>query len=488
LEVAFGYTGRVSFAIENFGCRAARADGEALAEGLAAAGHAEASLAEAELVVVNTCSVTAEADRSARAMIRRARRLNPKAKIVVTGCYAQRAPEEIAAMDGVSAVVGNSHKGEAPAILLSLLGQKAPQRGFVALGEIGAASSASAEEPKKIWVDEAFAHSFLAGAQVTVGQQTRPNLKIQEGCQNNCSFCVIPRTRGPLRSLAAEEVLAQVAGFVATGGREIVFSGINLGRYFAQAQAGETHKPGLNLEALVRRVLAETELQRLRLSSIEPMDWSAGMVALLRQFAYSEGLGSNPEARLARHVHLPLQSGSDNILRRMHRRYRPWHFEQKVAEIVAAAGPGLCLGTDLMVGFPGESEAEFEESYSLVERLPFAYVHLFPFSARPETEAWEWQRQCGVEPKTVKAKMERMRQLAERKSVAFRRQFIGAELEALALHSDAEVTARNCSEALSENFLPIEVCGQFTANTPLRVRIEWVSDEGKLTGSAVGQG
>src|SRR4051812_25012714 len=212
-----------AFHIENFGCRAARADGEAVSERLRAAGLSEAQLATADVVIVNTCSVTAEADRAARAFIRRAHRQNPEARIMVTGCYAQRAPEELAPLEGVAAVVGNSHKALAPQIAMGLAQgvTSNPPPGLVPLGSLTA----------PIWADDRFAHSFLEEAQLMPGVQTRPNLKIQEGCANRCTFCVIPQTRGSSRSLRPDAILRQLGGFLAAGGKELVLSGINLGRW-----------------------------------------------------------------------------------------------------------------------------------------------------------------------------------------------------------------------------------------------------------------
>ncbi|MGB7267435.1 MAG: tRNA (N(6)-L-threonylcarbamoyladenosine(37)-C(2))-methylthiotransferase MtaB, partial [Terracidiphilus sp.] len=222
------------FHIEHFGCRAARADGEAIAGNLRAL--AEHEPLAADMVVVNTCSVTAEADRAARAFIRKAHRRNPAAKIVVTGCYAQRAPEELAGMAGVAAVVGNSHKALAPEIIAALArGKKVgavDSTAFVPLASLLVTSAQAAP----IWVDDRFAHSFiedthLADSALIEGAQTRPNLKIQEGCGNRCTFCVIPFTRGPSKSLARARVLSEVEQFVEAGGKELVLSGINLGRW-----------------------------------------------------------------------------------------------------------------------------------------------------------------------------------------------------------------------------------------------------------------
>jgi threonylcarbamoyladenosine tRNA methylthiotransferase MtaB len=253
-----------TFYVENFGCRAARADGEAVGAWLRDAGLCERQSSEAEVVIVNTCSVTAEADRAARAFIRRAHRLNPEAKIVVTGCYAQRAPGELAGLGGVAAVVGNSHKALVPEIVrgladagltdagltgagqaaennrnLRVIGEEQPSRAKAPIDFAGLmyglkpipftemGNSAFGQAP--IWADDLFAHSFLEGARVVPGAQTRPNLKIQEGCGNRCSFCVIPQTRGPSKSLPVASILRQVEGFVAAGGKELVLSGSTWG-------------------------------------------------------------------------------------------------------------------------------------------------------------------------------------------------------------------------------------------------------------------
>ena len=448
-----------AFHIENFGCRAARADGEAISVRLRGAGLSESEPSLADVVVVNTCSVTAEADRAARAFIRRAHRLNPEGRIVVTGCYAQRAPLELAALAGVAAVVGNSHKALAPGIALDLArgaGPKPKANPDVLLP----VASLMATGHTLILADDRFAHSFLEEAQVMPGAQTRPNLKIQEGCGNRCTFCVIPQTRGSSRSLGADAVLRQVDGFVAAGGKELVLSGINLGRWGRDLP--RYHGTQESLAGLLRRIFRETEVARLRLSSIEPMDWDADLVGLLRDFGGT---------RLARHAHLPLQSGSDAVLRRMHRRYRPWHYEEKVAALLAAAGSDLTLGADVMVGFPGETDYEFNETIEFIRALPFGYLHLFPFSPRPGTRGWTLHAQSPVDLQAVEERMSTLRALAAEKTEAHRRQFVGSELEAITLHTSAEVHARGGTSALTENFLPVEIDAPLPANELVRVRI-----------------
>ena len=451
------------FHIENFGCRAARADGEAVGERLRAAGHRVQALPEADVVIVNTCSVTEEADRAARAFIRRAHRLNPDARIMVTGCYAQRAPEELADMAGVAAVVGNSHKALAPAIAMGLgRSGSLPLSAELAPGMVPVQSLLSVRAPgaAPVWVDDRFAHSFLEEAQVIPGAQTRPNLKIQEGCGNRCTFCVIPQTRGSSRSLPADAVLRQVERFVAAGGNELVLSGINLGRWGRDLASGD--RAPRTFSALVRRILEGTGLPRLRLSSIEPMDWDTDLIGLMRTFG---------GGRLARHAHLPLQSGSDGVLRRMHRRYRPWHYAAKVEALVAAAGPELTLGADVMAGFPGETDREFEESVEFIRAMPFGYLHLFPFSPRPGTRGWALHAENPVPQKIVEGRMAVMRALAAEKADAHRRRFIGREVDAITLHTPPEMVALGQTAGLSENFLPVEIGAVMPANQLVRIRI-----------------
>jgi len=459
-----------TFHVENFGCRAARADGEAVSDRLRAAGLGAQSEALADVVVVNTCSVTAEADRAGRAFIRRAHRLNPDARIVVTGCYAQRAPRELAELAGVAAVVGNSHKALAPEIILGLLERAAPNTSQLiqlrAATDIDRASRERIAPPQAVWVDDRFAHSFLEEAQIIPGAQTRPNLKIQEGCGNRCTFCVIPQTRGSSRSLPAASVLKQVEGFVAAGGNELVLSGINLGRWgrdlSSSSQSGNGSQTPSTLAGLMRQIFEQTELLRLRLSSIEPMDWDAELIGLMAEFGGT---------RLARHAHLPLQSGSDAVLRRMHRRYRPWHYAEKVAALVLAAGPELTLGADVMAGFPGETDGEFEETVALIRSQPFGYLHLFPFSPRPGTPGWALHAERPVPAEAVAERIAALRELAAEKSKAHRMRFVGRELNAITLHTPAEMAARGRTAALTENFLPVELEGRLDSNRLVCIRM-----------------
>lgn len=452
--------------VENFGCRASRADGEAIGAELRQRGLTPArSLSEADVVVVNTCSVTAHADRTARAFLRRVHRENPAARILVTGCYAQRAPREVAALPGVGAVIGNSHKALVPRLAADAA--LVPLESFVPLESLGRTGDSS--DSVSVYADQIFAHAWLASAEPAAAfhslpaSQTRPALKVQDGCGNRCSFCVIPTTRGPSRSLPLAACLRSVAAFAGAGGKELVLSGINLGRW------GRDLTPSNTLEQLVRAILSETSLERLRLSSIEPMDWTPELLALFQPEASLRGL--------ARHAHLPLQSGSDATLRAMHRRYRPWHYAEKLRAIRRRM-PDAAIGADVMVGFPGESQARFEESFAFIEAQPFTYLHLFPFSSRPGTAAWELAAREPVPAQVVDARMRRLRQLIAEKNLAFRKSFAGRELPVITLGMPEGEQGQGFTRALTDNFLEMRLAGNIPSNRSLWAAVMAVSGKG----------
>jgi threonylcarbamoyladenosine tRNA methylthiotransferase MtaB len=458
------------FYIENFGCRAARADGEAIASSLQAISRGEHFASD--VVVVNTCSVTAEADRAARAFIRRTHRRNPSAKIVVTGCYAQRAPDELAGLPGVAAIVGNSHKALAPKIIFDLARSRCTPA-TTELVPLHSLIASNDRDSAQVWADDRFAHSFLEETVLAPGEQTRPNLKIQEGCGNRCTFCVIPFTRGPSRSLQRTAVVRKVEKFVAAGGNELVLSGINLGRWGRESGNSE----GDSLAALVRAIFERTALPRLRLSSIEPMDWEEELIVLMRE---------QGGTRLCRHAHLPLQSGSDAVLRRMHRRYRPWHYADKVAALIEAAGRGLTIGADVIVGFPGETDREFEETFDFIRALPFGYLHLFPFSPRPGTPGWVLHAASPVPAGVVDERMAVLRALAAEKTRAHRMQFVGRQIATITLQTPPSLALHGRTAALTDNFLPVELEGRFPANQLLIARVAGLNSKGELVAGCGG--
>jgi threonylcarbamoyladenosine tRNA methylthiotransferase MtaB len=488
-----------SFQVINFGCRATQADGAAIERQFQERGLLRAAEpAEAEIVVLNTCTVTAAADQDARAAIRRIHRKNPDAQIVVTGCYAQRAPNEIAALPGVIAVIGNSHKHQLVEIAgiwrpASDLGPRAsnlgPQlsdvdcqtgshgAGFVPLTRLTSdVRSLTPEVRRPIFVSDIFAHTELQAAPVfdAANERTRPNLKVQDGCDNRCSFCVIPYVRGKSRSLRLPEVIREVDGLVAAGYREVVISGINLGRWGRDlAVSGERPGPrvfaGHAFEDLVRTILSQTKLQKLRISSVEPMDWSNELIGLM---------AASP--RIAKHAHVPMQSGSDAVLRRMHRKYRPWHYREKIGNIRAAM-PTAAIGADVMVGFPGETDAEFEETRRMAEDLPLTYLHVFTYSARPGTPAAEMSGQVPVHVARERSRI--LREMASEKKLAFMRGFVGWTVEAITLSVSDRDPAAECTEALTDNYLQLRLAGKHAPNQWIRANVEKIMD-GELVGVA----
>ena len=436
-----------TYHVENFGCRATQADGAAIERQLLERGLRRAGApAEAEVVVLNTCTVTASADHDARAAIRRIHRENPEAQILVTGCYAQRAPEELVKLPGVSRVIGNSHKHE----LASYLRQSGRHSNFLPLAQVGAS-----EQPDVI-VGDIFAHTELMAAPVFVADsngKTRPNLKVQDGCHNRCSFCIIPYVRGRSRSMKLDEVVHEVEALAGSGYREIVLSGINLGRW------GRDLTPRTNFAAMLHAILERTAIQKLRISSVEPMDWTSEVIDLV---------ASSP--RICKHAHVPLQSGSDRILRRMHRKYRPWHYSDRI-ERIRRAMPDAAIGADVMVGFPGETGEDFEQTHALIERLPFTYLHVFTYSSRPGTPSAAMRDQVPVQVARERNRV--LRELAAQKKRKFMESFLGRELEAITLtHFDGEST-----EALTDNYLKLEVQGQHAPNIRIRGTIQAVRND-----------
>jgi threonylcarbamoyladenosine tRNA methylthiotransferase MtaB len=441
-----------TFSIENFGCRATEADAAALRHGLLSSGlKLVGDHCSADLIVLNTCTVTAAADSQTRDAVRKIHRANPAARIIVTGCYAQRAPEEIAALDGVSWVIGNSHQTEIPRLASELIGQtnrgaafsaQSTERDFVPASMLAADQMSLARGPAKILTGDIFAQSSvqIAPATVAQGDRTRPVLKIQDGCNNRCAYCVIPFVRGRSRSLAPGIVIAEVRKLVASGSREIVLSGINLGAY------GRDLSPRAGLSDIVHRILEETPLEQLRLSSIEPQDVTEELISLV---ASSD--------RLAPHFHVPLQSGSDRILRAMHRWYRAGHYAERVKRIRQLL-PGAAIGADVIVGFSGETAEDFQATVEMVERLPFTYLHVFSFSARPGTEGANLA--APVSATVIRERARTLRVLAQRKSTEFRASQAGHTLRALTLAGGGDTW----TPAMTANYLKVRIPGRWAAN------------------------
>ncbi len=467
-----------TFYIQQFGCRATQADGAALERQLLDRGCTIASDPfAANIVVLNTCTVTAAADAQARDAIRKLHSQNPQAPLIVTGCYAQRAPEELASLPGVTWVVGNSHKPQIPNLISSLSPSHAPANpnhfvpttallpdsldapfhSFVEVQEV-APRLGKISNPKAspnlapILTGDIFAHPEFLSAPIQGGEShhTRPILKIQDGCNNRCSFCVIPYVRGRSRSLPPNQVIREIQELTEFGSREIVLSGINLGTY------GRDLHPRVELLDLIRRILDETQLERLRISSIEPLDVTQDLIDL---FAQTD--------RLARHFHMPLQSASNPILAAMHRWYRAEHYARRL-DLIHDRLPHAAIGADVIAGFPGETESDHAATLAFIDRHPFTYLHVFSYSPRPGTKTVTAPNQ--VPTPTVKRSARELRFLGEAKSAAFRQSQIGRTLRVLTLHRD-ESSCTAHTPALSSNYLRVQIPGIFASNLWLVVVI-----------------
>jgi threonylcarbamoyladenosine tRNA methylthiotransferase MtaB len=335
-------------------------------------------------------------------------------------------------MAGVEWVVGNSHKPQIADLITIAPPETTPYHGNIHVGDIF--------EQREF---------LSAPVQDAAGDRTRPNLKIQDGCNNRCSFCIIPFVRGRSRSAPADEVVSQVRA-LARKYREVVLSGINLGRW------GREPGTSIRLAGLIRRLLAETDIERLRLSSVEPMDFSDNLLGLMSE-----------SHRIAKHVHAPLQSGCDRTLRRMHRKYRPQHYADRVAK-ARAWMPEAAIGADVMVGFPGETAEEFEESRAFIESMPFTYLHVFTYSERPGTPAVD---DAGAVPVAVRKERNRvLREVAGRKNLEFRSTMIGRTLSAVSLHEPGV--------ALTGNYLKVELVAERVPNTLIDIEIGGLSEGG----------
>jgi threonylcarbamoyladenosine tRNA methylthiotransferase MtaB len=424
-----------TFHIANFGCRASQSEGAAIQDELLGAGATVATTPyDASVVVVNSCTVTDEADRDVRHLIRRIATRRPETRIIVTGCYAQRAPDELAAMPGVEYVVGNSHKPLVGRLTLNVLDED-----FTSTGRAEVFCS-------DIFLEQELQPRTHSGS----GGRTRAIVKVQDGCNANCSFCIIPSVRGRSRSMAPDMVLAEVRSLVERGYKEIVLSGIHLGTY------GRDLDSPTSLIALVHRMLAEIpDLARVRLSSIEPLEVTPDIVSLVAG-----------EPRLAHHFHIPLQSGSRRILREMRRPYTPSYYSN-LAQTIRARIEDAAIGADVMVGFPGETDDEFSETFKLIEASPLTYLHVFPYSLRPGTPAADMASPVPSHVAQFRAKT--LRRLIANKNEAFRSSLIGRDLEVLVLNS---------GDAISNNFIRVYPEADMPRNTWISVRATALQGEG----------
>ncbi len=424
------------FAVATLGCRLNQAESDELARRLAAAGLVPVDLEDgADVYVVNTCTVTHIADRKARHLIRQLKRSNPGAIMVVTGCYAQVAPGELLAMPEVDLLVPNREKDRLPEIVLGEWERRfgpVPTR----LEDLAAAAYT--------WVDRP--------------GHARALLKIQDGCNYVCAFCIVPRARGRHRSVPLLELVEKTRRFAAEGFEEVVLTGVCIGAYGLEWD-GRSH-----FYELVCALLEHTPIRRIRFSSIDPADFDLRLLDLF------------PNERLCRHFHLPLQSGSDRVLARMRRRYTAGQYRELVAAVRSRV-PGAFVAADVIVGFPGESEADFEATYRLCQELEFAGLHVFRYSPRPGTLAARFPDQ--VPEGVKKARSERLIALAEESAAAFRRSQVGQVLEVI-VEGPAEAGPEGrWWEGLADNYLRVRFPAAEAAVGRLR-RVRVTGCEGDL--------
>ncbi len=364
-------------ALDSLGCKLNQAEIEQLARQFVAAGHQLVPPADkADVYILNTCTVTHVADRKSRHMLRLARRRNPDARLVAIGCYSERAPQELARIEGVDLVLGTGQKPH----LLRIL------------EESGLLS-------RQTYMDSTEGRSD--------GFRMRSFIKVQDGCHSFCSYCIVPLVRRIEESVPVAQVLAELRQRVAGGCKEVVLTGTEIGSYSCD---------GAGLKDLLERILADTAIARLRLSSLQPQEISPELIKLWR------------DERLCPHFHLSLQSGSDGVLRRMRRRYSAEDYRRAVA-LIRDMVPEVAITTDIIVGFPGETEAEFRESYDFCSGIEFARIHVFPYSARQGTEAAGMPQQ--VEDSLKRRRSQEMLALAEESAYNFRRRFLGATMPVL---------------------------------------------------------
>jgi threonylcarbamoyladenosine tRNA methylthiotransferase MtaB len=403
----------VKYSVITFGCRVNQADSLGFEEELRAAGAVAVAPDRADLIVVNTCSVTATADQGARQTIRRVARDNPGARIVVTGCYATRRPDEVGELPNVVRVIPNDDKPRLVPIL-----RASPTTTAERFGD-GDGSCGATIEPG-------------------VAGRTAFTLRVQTGCAEACSYCIIPSTRGMPRSVALEMVLAEVDRVTAAGFKEIALTGVHLGSY------GRDLRPRSSLFELLRALDGRHDVL-FRISSLEPMDCTRDIVGLVAD-----------SPRFAPHFHLPLQHASNRVLARMRRPYTIEHYAALVDDIRARM-PDASIGSDLIVGFPGETDDDFEQLGSYLEGSPLTHVHVFPYSDRPGTAASAMGERApgGV----IRERARRIREIGQRLTARFRDSQLGTVHRALTLEDG--------SLAVTDNYLKVKI-------PPGRRRNEWV--------------
>ncbi len=429
------------FAIATLGCKVNQYDSAMIESRLGALGLERREFDQiADVYVVNTCTVTDRGDADSLRLARRARRLNPDARVIMTGCLAQANPQVLADAPAVDAVVGLGRPGDLESAVMGrgsarvMVSNLRKERAAIELGA------------------------------VTLDGHTRAFLKLQEGCDQFCSFCIVPFSRGQSRSVEPRRILTAMDELAAQGFKEVILTGVHLGGY------GKDLDPPIALEVLLEMIAERAPLSRIRLSSLDPEELSDRIIAIVA--------GSD---KFCPHFHLPLQAGDDGTLARMRRRYRRAEFRERVERLVAEM-PEVAIGTDLIAGFPGESAADFESYFKFVEELPLAYFHVFPYSVRSGTTAAKMTGK--VAPAEIKRRAALLRELGSAKRIAFAARFIGARLKVLLEEPDR----RGGMRGYSRNYLRVlTAAAPDMTNHEVEVEVNRALGEGaELVGEIVG--
>jgi len=433
------------YTITTLGCKVNQCESSALGSLLEASGYRNDPLAgRTDLIVINTCTVTGKAAMQSRQAIRQAIRNHPEARVVVTGCYAQTAPEEIRTIAGVACIVGHADK----------LGITQ------ALEQAASASHGPAIMHRNV----VETRCFDPLPSVAPDSRTRAFLKIQDGCNAFCTYCIVPHARGRSRSMPVEDVLTHLERLAEDRFKEAVLTGIHLGAY------GKDLDPKVSLFDLLVMVSHRKLLRRIRLSSIEPTEVHTGII----------GLAADPSSPLCSHFHIPLQSGDNGILKRMGRPYTREKFADTVNDIRHAL-PHAAIGVDVLVGFPGENDQAFDHTYALIQALDITYLHVFPFSPRKGTPAADFKNQ--VPERIVKQRCKRLRALGYEKKSAFYRSNINRVVDVLIESIDG---LSGHSKGISENYLPVVLRkGKTKENSIQQVRIQSVEHDLTVVGSII---
>jgi threonylcarbamoyladenosine tRNA methylthiotransferase MtaB len=422
-----------TFKIITLGCKVNQAESDTIHQDLKSSGwRAAAGEVPPDVCIINTCTVTGKASMQSRQILRQAIRENPDARIVVTGCYAQTAAEELAAIDGVSDIVGNTYKQKISSMLT-------------------AGDDDTSKRPRTLCGSATSRPPFdWPPATGSIGR-TRAFLKIQDGCNAICAYCIVPHARGPSRSMPFYQVVENLKALAENGYREAVLTGIHLGHY------GLDLHPPSSLKRLLETVVASRPIQRVRLSSIEPLEISPDIIELAAD-----------HPMVCRHFHIPLQSGDDRVLAKMKRPYRVDYFRSLVGRIHRKM-PDAAIGLDVMAGFPGETDSAFAETADLIRELPVSYLHVFPFSPRPGTPAKALPEQ--VPGDVAKQRCRHIRAIGDAKRREFRRKFVGSIVQVLVETKRDPKTRR--LKGITSNYLPVFFNGEDRLmNRLISVRIE----------------